>query len=135
MRNFLAINVQTMGLYRMELLGGVQYAVVPVVALVEGVIQGITAEKPELALASEFGRFPQSWNGRPLTIDHPWIKDSQGNLVRVSASSSPDVLEEFQVGYIFNTQLKGSRLCMEAWIDVVKANTHSEEARELLRAI
>src|SRR3954467_831776 len=137
MPDFLAIRALSSGTYRTEKFQGTDYIVVPVVALVEGVIQGVTADQPELALASEFGRFPASWNGRPITIDHPFVKDNsvEGEIVRCSANSSPDVQESFQVGFIFNTKLDGTKLTMEAWIDPVKAHNHSEAARVLLGKI
>jgi len=136
LKDFLAISAHSTGTYRVESLGGTQYVVVPVVALVEGVIQGVTAELPELALASEFGRFPASWNGRPLTMDHPHVPgDSEGSIVRVSASASPDIQEQFQIGFIWNTKLVGNKLSMEAWIDPAKANQHSDEARALLAKV
>src|SRR6266403_3352278 len=137
MSDFLAIRALSSGTYRSERFQGTEYIVVPVVALVEGVIQGVTADQPELALASEFGRFPMSWNGRPITIDHPFVKDNsvEGEIVRVSANSSPDVQESFQVGFIFNTKVDGTKLTMEAWIDPVKAHNHSEAARILMAKI
>lgn len=136
MTDFIAIHAQSSGTYRVEKLSGVDYIVVPVVALVQGVLQGVTGEQPELALASEFGRFPTAWNGRPITIDHPYIMEGD-EIIRVSASQSPDVLEDFQVGFIFNTKMDvtGTKLQMEAWIDPVKANNHSDAARTLLSKI
>ena len=143
MRELLAIQAQTLGTYRVERLSSVDYIVVPVVALVEGVLQGATAPEPELALASEFGRFPTSWNGRPVTIDHPFIQvgqeDAAGKTtierLRVSASTTPTVMEDFQVGFIFNTHIQDSKLRMEVWLDQGKMLTHSEDSRKLLRSI
>src|SRR6185369_14735289 len=80
--------------------------------------------------------FPMSWNGRPITIDHPYVVDSANDgIIRVSANTSPEVLENFQIGFIFNTKLDGTKLTMEAWIDQVKANMHSDAARTLLGKI
>jgi Uncharacterized protein conserved in bacteria (DUF2213) len=136
MRDLLAIQAQSSGTYRIERLSGADYVVVPVIALVEGVIQGITAEEPELALASEFGRFATAWNGRPVTIDHPFLRTADDEIIRVSASTTPDVLEDFQVGFIFNTKVDStSRLAMEVWLDPQKMNSHSDAARELLAKV
>ena len=141
-RDFLAIRAQSSGTYRVERLGGNDYIVVPVVALVEGVLQGVVAQQPELALASEFGRFPASWNGRPITINHPHVKVAaveagieRIEIVYISANTSPEVLESFQVGFIFNTKVDGAKLLMEAWIDPVKVNEHSDAAKQLLAKI
>jgi hypothetical protein len=131
-RDLLAIQAQSSGTYRIERLSGSDYVVVPVIALVEGVIQGINASEPELALASEFGRFVSAWNGRPVTLDHPFIRTQDDQIVQVSASTTPDVLEEFQVGFIFNSKIDNNRLAMEVWIDPQKMNAHSDAARELL---
>lgn len=141
--DLVAVSAMSAGTYRIEQHAGTSYIVVPVVALVEGVIQGITATEPELALAEEFGKFPGSWNGRPVTIDHPYVKfqavgddgEQNSQVIRVSASSSPDILDDFQVGFIFNTRLKDNKLLMEAWLDPVKMNSHSPEAKELLQLI
>jgi hypothetical protein len=145
MREFLAINATTAGTYRTEKLSGKDYIVAPVVALVEGVIQGVTANQPELALASEFGRFPGAWNGRPVTIDHPWVVVNTDEIesdpsvipevIRVSASDSPDVLDAFQVGFIFNTKVSNAKLMMEIWLDPQKMQHHSQAARDLLAHI
>jgi len=137
-REYIAVNSLS-GRYRTESHQGQEYIVVPLVALAEGVIQGVTAQEPELALASEFGRFPTSWNGRPVTIDHPTreVEGPDGEAIRVpvSASMDPDVQADFQVGTIFNTRLDRNKLRMEAWIDPVKMNRHSKGAAEMLRAI
>jgi hypothetical protein len=154
LRPLLNINTQTSGTYRVEKMNGKDHIVVPVVALIEGVIQGVTADNPELALASEFGRFPASWNGRPVTIDHPYVLSSGGSegdassdsngaatasdVVRVSASSSPEILQDFQVGFVFGTHLKEGtkpKLMMEVWLDPVKMSKHSEASRALLAKI
>lgn len=100
---------------RTETLFGREYLVIPVVALVEGVLQGMNAATPELALASEFGKVPEGWNGRPVVMNHPSV-----NGVPVSANS-PLVLEEFSFGTLFNTRLEDNKLKTEAWIDVVRA--------------
>ena len=96
---------------RLETLNGVEYTVVPVVALVEGVLQGVNAKAPEFAAASEFGKFPKSWDGRPVVMNHP-----QMNGVFVSAGI-PNVLEEVGMGMIFNSRVEDKKLKCEAWLD------------------
>jgi hypothetical protein len=97
-------------------LDGINYLVVPVVSLIEGVLHPSSSENAELALASEFGKFPESWNGRPVILDHP--KDEDG--IPVSANS-PDIWEESVVGFVFNTVLDGKKLKSEMWINKDKA--------------
>lgn len=110
---------------------GRDYLVVPVVALVEGVLTPANAPGPELALAEEFGRFPLGWNGRPITLGHPKVDDSP-----VSANS-PNILQQFAIGHMFNTQLDmtGTKLKSEAWIDLQRANAIGQNGRELLRRL
>jgi len=60
---------------------GREYVVVPVVALVEGVIHPVNSAAPELVLAEEFAKAPNGWNGRPVLWNHPRL-----NGRRVSAN-------------------------------------------------
>lgn len=102
---------------RTEMFQDREHLVVPIVALVEGVIQGAAASNPELALASEFGKFVQGWNGRPVTLDHP-KEDGQF----VSASSTPRVFEREALGFLFNSKIDDKKLVTEAWIDLSRVN-------------
>lgn len=132
-RDLLGIRAHTEGSFRTEKFGGRDYMVVPVVALVEGVIHGVTAEYPELALASEFGKFPAGWNGRPVVMDHPEvIHDNQ--KVKVSANS-PSILEKYQFGFLFNSRMDGTRLLTEAWIDVERANKLNDNSKQVITAL
>lgn len=94
--------------------GGEEHLVVPVVALVEGVLHSANAENPELALAEEFGRYPTAWDGRPLVMNHPRVEDAY-----VSANS-PTVLEDWSFGQLFNTRLSEGKLKTEAWINLTR---------------
>lgn len=107
---------------------GRDHVVVPVVALVEGVLHAMNSPAPELVLAEEFSIAPAGWNGRPLVPDHP-IRDG----VPVSANSV-EVLETECIGRIFNAYVKGKRLLMEAWIDVERAKT-TEKGVSILERI
>lgn len=109
---------------RREQLSGVDHIVVPVVMMVEGVHSG--SHGPILHLAEELGRFPESWDGIPVTIGHPNV-----NGAYVSANS-PDVLQDWAVGRIFNTRIDGSALRAEAWINEVDLERISEETLERL---
>lgn len=104
------------------------YIVVPVVALVEGVIQAMNAAAPEMVLAEEFSKVPSGWNGRPVMADHP-IR----NGAPVSANH-PEVLEAESVGLVFNAKVVGKKLTMEAWIDVAKAKKTEKGLSLLARA-
>ncbi|KKN66748.1 hypothetical protein LCGC14_0468590 [marine sediment metagenome] len=108
---------------------GAEHTVIPCVALVEGVLWPANAAAPELALAEEFGRFPQGWNGRPVVFGHPKIDG-----VPVSASS-PDVLEGNSFGQLFNTKLDGIKLKTEIWIDNALVTNLSEEAQKTVEKL
>lgn len=95
---------------------GREHVVVPVVALVEGVLQGANAASPELALAEEFGKFPDAWNGRPVTLGHP-MRDNRF----VSASSSPEVHAEEAIGTTFNARVEDKKLKVDFFLDPEKA--------------
>lgn len=101
----------------------VEHIVVPAIILNEGVLWPANAPFPELALSEEFGRFPDSWNGRPVTLNHPTRKG-----IPVSANS-PDVLAEYQVGYLFNTKLVGKKLHSELWINTEMVEALGEDAQ------
>lgn len=105
---------QTDGTTRQATLLGRDYTIVPVVALVEGVVQGLTAEAPELALAEEFGRTPVSWNGRPVVMNHPIVNGSP-----VSANS-PEALTSYYMGFIFNATIEDKKLKVDAWLDTAR---------------
>lgn len=95
---------------------GKQYLVVPVVAMVEGVRHGANAENGELGLKEEFGKFPMGWDGRPLVVNHPKVDDE------FVSANSPEVLEQYSFGMTSNTVLDGSKLKMEAWINLERAS-------------
>lgn len=94
---------------RVESLREQEYAVTPAIILVEGTIQGALADTPELALASEFGKIPQAWNGRPVVVNHP---QRNNNFV---AAGQPDVWEQEVIGWVFNTYVEDSKLKCELW--------------------
>lgn len=111
--NFRVLEVRK-DLVRSEKLDGRDYTVAPCIGLVEGVHNG------ELVTFEEIAVFPDSWNGRPLPIDHP--KDAEGQPV---TANSPKVIESSSVGFLFNVvrreDLRG--ISGEIWVDNEKAMT------------
>src|SRR5262245_51571361 len=105
---------------------GRDHLVVPVVALVEGVLFAANAPSAELVRAAEFEKSPDGWNGRPVLWDHPVL-----NGLRVSANE-PLVLERMAFGQVFHTKVEDKKLLMEAWIDRARV-AKSREASEVLR--
>lgn len=109
-----------------------EHLVVPVVALVEGVIHAVNAESPELVRADKIAVAPGGWNGRPVFVDHP---EAGGDKV---SGNSPEILES-AIGLIFNTStsveiIESKRLKLEAWIDLEKAKK-TDSGTEMVRRL
>lgn len=102
-------NFQAPGSVRRETMDGREHLVVPVVMIVEGVLNNA------LLTESEFGKYAESWNGRPVPVLHP-----ERNGQPVSANQ-PDIISKSTIGHIFNTKAEGGKLKAEAWIDINKA--------------
>lgn len=111
---------------RTELFEGREHLVVPVVALVEGVVHAMNATNAEFVPAEEFTKAPGGWNGRPIFLGHPV---REGLAV---SGNDPEILEEERIGTIFNTKIRSNKLTMEAWIDVERA---TEKAPTLLERV
>lgn len=88
---------------------GRDHLVVPVVMIVEGVLNGA------LVTQAEFGKFAESWNGRPVPVLHP---EERG--IPISANR-PDVIERNTIGQVFNAYAENGKLKGELWIDTDKA--------------
>jgi hypothetical protein len=103
---------EVVGPTRTEAYQGKDYVVLPIVALVEGVIWPINSPHPDMVPEMALRLAPSAWDGRPVMagIGHP-MKDGE----QISANS-PDVLPE-SIGLVFNAHVEGKRLMMEAWID------------------
>lgn len=100
---------------RSEFREGRKYIVVPVVALVEGVHNGLYYSPESLE------RSVPGWNGVPLSINHPQIGSQS-----VSANS-PDVRENQTVGWFYNVVFEDGKLKGEAWIDEEKCQRLAPE--------
>lgn len=89
---------------------GREQLVVPVSMIVPGVLNG--SEGPILYTKEENAKSADSWNGVPVTVNHPVSPDGKA----ISARQA-DVLEKQAIGTVFNTQSNG-KLKAEAWLDV-----------------
>lgn len=92
-------------------LNGEDYLVAPLSMLVEGVLNG--SQGPLLYPADEITKNVDAWNGMPIVVTHPTV-----NGIPVSARS-PDILETFGIGYVFNATVKG-KLVAEGWFNIEK---------------
>lgn len=112
---------------RHESKNGIDYLVVPVVSLMEGVIHPVNASTPEYVPLASLQKSAASWNGRPIVIGHP-VKNG-----RQCSADDPAILEERGIGFIDNSRVEGVKMLQEAWIDKKKVMTlHSDMYARLL---
>lgn len=112
---------------RIEMLEGRRQVVVPVVMMVEGVHAG--SHGPLFHSAEELGKYPIAWDGRPVTVPHP--NDEDGNP---ASANTPENIEQFTVGRVFNTHMDGTRLRAEAWLDEQKLRQYANDTYEIIMA-
>lgn len=105
-----------------------EHLVLPTIALMEGVVWPYASETRELVLASELEKMDvRSWNGRPVTMDHPMKNGSP------SSANEPDVLDKYLIGTVFNAELRDKKLHVESWISVDRAMRVGADAQSVLR--
>jgi hypothetical protein len=80
--------------------------VVPVVAIVEGVLNG------KLVTVNEFAAIVEAWEGVAIPVRHPEV-----NGVKVSANL-PSIIESSVIGHFHNVKLVGNTLQGEMYIDI-----------------
>ncbi len=94
---------------RTEELNGESYTVYPVIMLTVGVHSG--SGGPTLYTEEELQNFSQTWNGVPVTLQHP---ESNGNPV---SANSPEIYESQVLGTVFNVQYSDGKLKAEIWLN------------------
>jgi len=121
--NQLHVNVANTGyVIRQETHQGRNHIIVPVVMMVEGVHSG--SKGALLHQADELGKFPASWDGIPVVINHP--TDNEGNNV---SANSPEIIDsEVTVGRVYHAHMVDSKLVAEAYLDEAKLNEASPNA-------
>lgn len=117
--------VSASGATRTGTFKGRDYLIVPVVALVEGVIHPINAETPEYVTADSYSLAPEGWNGRPVFPGHPTRGGEQ------VLGNTPDILESESFGIVFNAGVTDEKLTMEAWLNKDDAESVGESAVEI----
>lgn len=122
------LRAQTTGNYETKTLLGKEYLVVPVVAMIEGVRFGANQKSGELGLANEFGKFTAGWNTSPVVLGHPKVDDE------FVSAGDPEVLMDYHLGSVFNTQLDDDKLKMEAWLDL-EAKDKGDEFEDVFTRI
>jgi Uncharacterized protein conserved in bacteria (DUF2213) len=102
---------------------GRRYLVSPVVALREGILNDTYVS------AAEFGKFAQSWAGRPIPIAHP-----RADGLPTSANT-PDIWANDVLGHLWNVAVDGGALKGEIWIDLDKAQMMGERAVQIVNKL
>lgn len=112
---------------------GKQMIVVPVVAMVEGVVWAMNSEVPELVLASELAETPQQWNGRGCFAGHPADEGTQvtANTPRTLATSFGLIFDASPSARILQTR----RLTFDAWLDPDRAAKVGPEALSVIERL
>lgn len=113
---------------------GRDHLVIPVVALVEGVIWPTGADAPEFVPAELLAKAPMGWNGEPAVMGHPF----EGP--RPVSANEPQTLERVAFGRLFHASspdevLDTRRLTVEAWLDPAAAERCGPEAVDVLRRL
>jgi len=120
MKRLVNIVTNFSGLVRHESLEGKDYLAVPMIMMVEGVLDG--SDGAFLYPGEEMAKFPQVWNHKPVVVYHPTM-----NGVGISACD-PDVINTRKVGIIMNTKFYKDKdnglgkLKAEAWVEVDRMN-------------
>lgn len=120
----------TVAKYRHDTLMGKQYIVVPAVIIKEGVLNG--SQGPILYTKDEMAASAQFWNGRPLVVYHP---NSEG--IFVSAAATPDVVSEYTVGMMLNTNFREGEdgkgdLITECWFELERLEAVDKRVLEAI---
>ena len=99
------------GQVRIEKHDGRDHLVIPVIALMEGVIHAVNAETPEFVPFATLEKAAASWNGKPVTLGHPKKNGRQ------CSADDPSIRASHGLGVIKNARAESKKLLCEAWID------------------
>lgn len=99
---------------RRETISGKDYAIYPLVLMVEGVHHAVNGD-PVYYPPSVLESSVLHWDGRPIPIYHPNIA---GDYVR---ANNPQVEADWVCGRIYNAMMDNGKLKAEAWLEISKA--------------
>lgn len=121
----------TGGKVRRASLFGEPHLVVPVRALVEGVIFAHGAPSPEFIPADVYSRHAMAWNVRPVMAGHPMVN---GQMV---SAADPAILDARHIGWTFASRYddSGKALDMEAWINERRAAAMGGDPADVVRRL
>jgi hypothetical protein len=106
--------------FKLNTLNGREYLTAPVVMAKVTVMNKILYKEDELK------RSVVGWNNRPVTVSHPANED--GSFL---SANSPEVLEKYQVGFVFNTRMDKGKLKAEIWLDKDLLANHKDLANKI----
>lgn len=112
------------GIVRNETLEGRKYLAVPMVMMVEGVLNG--SEGPLFYPSEELAKVPQVWNMKPVVVNHPTMNGKS------LSACEPAVIENHKVGMIMNTSFDGRRLKAEAWVEPDRLEAIKPQVKEAI---
>ena len=98
--------------------GGLEFAVYPVVMLVEGVHHGANSD-PLFYPAEVIAASARKWERMPLPIQHP----QNGSTGEYMLCNDPLVASEWSVGWIENSRFVNGKLLADAWVNLEIART------------
>jgi len=110
---------------RTETLEGREYLVVPMVMMVEGVLDG--SDGPLHYPSESISTMPFAWNHKPIVVCHPSI-----NGKPISACSK-EAIDKFKVGVILNTTWDHPKLKAEAWLEPARLATVDRRVLDAVR--
>lgn len=120
MKNTLAFRSNRLGEVTRKTHKGKEYLIAPVIALVEGVVNG------EYVAADEIGRHVGAWNGIPIPLGHP-IQNGQ-----YISANQPDIP---LIGRFYNASVVDDKLKGEMWLDVAKLEAAGADGKDALRRL
>ncbi len=121
-REFVPIVANFTGPVRMDRMAGRDHLVIPMVMMVEGVLNG--SKGPILYTKDEMSKFPAAWNSKPVVVYHPQMNG------RGISACDPAVITNRGIGTIMNTKIgevekvinnetvKVPALKAEAWCEI-----------------
>ena len=91
-----------------ETIDGVDYMVLPVIPLVEGVLNGTYYSSESIKNSTPF------WNGATVPVNHP-VGNVSANSVQFERTTN--------IGRFYNSRFEGDKLKGDIWIDIKKAES------------
>ncbi len=128
--SFCQIQCNKSGAVRYDRMNGREYVVVPMVMIVEGVLNGSAG--PVLYPAEELEKFPASWNHKPVVVYHPELNGQP------LSACDPDILTVQGIGLIMNSSWekedgKKGKLKAEAWLEQTRVEEVDERVAEAIK--